>query len=333
MDSFKLRPFLADDFEALHEIVSDFEVVKRLWRWPYPAEADFTRMRMNTPEAKAGQVLVIEVEGAVAGMIGGVNGSIGYLLGRAFWGRGIATWAVREMVLRMFEGSDIAEVSANVWLDNAASAKVLAKNGFTACCESEEFCKARGENLKYNKFCLKRTDWARAQPLALQTDRLVIEPFTGDEAAALSALMNDPDIAKMMATIPHPFTKAEAQKWLDERVFSHVIGDEAGFGAKVCLRDGTLIGLVAIGGAPANTAYAFGRAYWGQGFATEAMREFIAHCERIFALKEITAGAMFDNPASQSVLLKLGFEKVGEKMHCPLGRSAAEPLWLYRLTR
>ncbi len=327
----RLRQFRPDDFAALHAIVSDYEVVKMLGSWPFPAEAGFTRKRMVTPEAQAGQVLVIEVDGELAGAIGGVEGGMGYMLGRAFWGRGVATWAVREMVQRMFAGSDIAEVTASAWADNPASMRVLEKCGFARCGEGEDTCKARGEVLKYVDFSLSRTDWARGQTLSVKTARLIIEPFTGHEAAALSGLMNDPDIAAMMATIPHRFSEAEAQRWLDERVFAHEIGADKGFVAKVSLHDGTLIGFIGIGGEPVNTAYAFGRAHWRQGYASEAMQAFLAHCTRTFALKEITAGAMFDNPASQAVLGKLGFEKVGEKLHKASGREVVELLWLYEL--
>lgn len=302
-----------------------------LGSWPFPADPAFTRMRMNTPEARAGQVLVIEVDGKLAGSIGAMTGGIGYMLGRAYWGRGVATWAVRTVVCQMFESLDVDEVTASAWQDNPASARVLEKCGFSPSGEGADMCKARAENLKYSDFRLNRADWARLQPLRLQTDRLIIEPFLGNEAGALSMLMNDPDIAKMMATIPYPFTEVDARKWLAERPFSHEIGDEKGFGAKVSLRDGTLIGFVGIGGAPVNTAYAFGRAHWGRGYATEAMQVFLAHCQRMFALSEVTAGAMFDNPASQAVLEKLGFKKVGEKQHKASGREAADTLWLYAL--
>ncbi len=158
MDSWRLRPFRPDDFEAFHAIVSDYEVVKMLGSWPFPAEEAFTRMRMNTPEAKAGQVLVIEVEGALAGTIGRVGG-VGYMRGRSFWGRGVATWAVGEMVARMFEGRDLDAVTACVWQDNPASARVLAKNGFRLVGQGEDVCKARGETLTYNSFRLTRDQW------------------------------------------------------------------------------------------------------------------------------------------------------------------------------
>ncbi len=324
----RLRPFQAGDFEPFHAMVSDYEIVKMLGSWPYPAEPEFTRARMFTADAKAGLVLVIEVEGAFAGTIGGVTGGIGYALARKYWGRGMASWALGEMLNRMFSGTALEAATACVWHGNPASERVLTKNGFRMVGECEDFCKARNERLKNNSFEISRADWARTQPLSLTTERLIIEPFIGGETEALSALMNDPDIARMMATIPHPFTKADAQNWLEDRVFTHDI--DHGFVAKVSLHNGTLIGFVGIGGAPVNTAYAFGRAHWGQGYATEAMQVFLAHCIRVFALKEITAGAMFDNPASTAVLHKLGFEPDGEKPHKASGRLEKARLLLYR---
>ena len=60
------------------------------------------------------------------------------------------------------------------------------------------------------------------------------------------------------------------------------------------------------------------------------MQAFLAHCIRVFALKEITAGVMFDNPASTAVLEKLGFARVGEKQHKASGRLEKAQLFLYR---
>lgn len=155
----RLRPFRDDDFEAFHAIVSDYEVVKMLGSWPFPPDPGFTKMRMNTPEAKAGQVLVIEVDDQLAGSIGGVNGDIGYMLGRAYWGRGLATWAVAEIAKRIFDDPEIAEITACAWLDNPASSRVLEKNGFRLTSHGEDTCKARGEAVEYNSYSLRRDDW------------------------------------------------------------------------------------------------------------------------------------------------------------------------------
>lgn len=134
--------------------------------------------------------------------------------------------------------------------------------------------------------------------------------------------MNGPNIARMMATIPYPFDVTQAQEWIDSRPFSRKV--PLGFGAKIALRDGTLIGFSGLGGDPLNTAYALGRACWGQGFLADAIG--------VHGLREITAGAMFDNPASQRVLEKPGFERIGEKPHKASGRGQQKTLFLYRLT-
>lgn len=72
----------------------------------------------------------IEVEGIVAGDIVGWLDSgrrlIGYWLGRDFWGRGIATAALREFVQLLVE----RPVHAYVALDNLGSQRVLEKAGF-----------------------------------------------------------------------------------------------------------------------------------------------------------------------------------------------------------
>jgi len=159
MDDCRLRPFRADDFTAFHALVSDYEIVKMLVIWPYPAEPAFTRMRMNSAEARAGQVLVIEVDGQLAGSIGEMAGGLGYMLGRAYWGRGIASWAVGEMAARMFENPARMAITACVWHGNPASEKVLLKNGFRLAGVCEDYCKARGETLKNNSFRLTRADW------------------------------------------------------------------------------------------------------------------------------------------------------------------------------
>ncbi|NOR62681.1 MAG: GNAT family N-acetyltransferase [Rhodobacteraceae bacterium] len=332
----KLRPFRDDDFEAFHAIVSDYEVVKMLGSWPFPAEAEFTRMRMNTLEAKAGQVLVIEVDGEFAGTIGGMSRGIGYMLGRAFWGRGVGTWAVREMVRRMFEGSDISEVTASAWQDNAASARVLEKCGFRTTGVGEFYGKARGETLEFDDFSLSRADWARAQPVDLDTDRLKISALTCADANDLSRILSDPNVAWMMGSITNPFTPKDAERWIAERTQPNMIGCFA----KVSLNDGTIIGFVRLSvgrlskhKSDFSIGYAIGKTFGGHGYATEVLRAFLEKYTRIYALKNVSAGVMNDNPASIRVLEKLGFMKTGERMHLVNGRREKAPLWLYTLTR
>lgn len=154
-----LRAFRESDFDAFHAIVSDFDVVKMTSSWPFPAEEQFTRMRMNTPEAKAGMVNVIEVDGNFAGTIGGVNGGLGYMLTKAFWGRGIMTRAVTLKLIQCFADPELDQVSACVWHDNPASGRVLEKVGFKRVFTCTDYCKARDTEIEAIHYKLSRQDW------------------------------------------------------------------------------------------------------------------------------------------------------------------------------
>lgn len=58
------------------------------------------------------------------------NAEIGYWLGEAFWGRGIMTEAVKQVVAYGFHNLGIHRIYAGIFEYNAASASVLKKAGF-----------------------------------------------------------------------------------------------------------------------------------------------------------------------------------------------------------
>ncbi len=59
------------------------------------------------------------------------SAEIGYWLGEPFWGRGVATLAVRAVVEYAFASFDLVRLHASVFEWNAASSRVLEKAGFT----------------------------------------------------------------------------------------------------------------------------------------------------------------------------------------------------------
>ena len=80
----------------------------------------------------------IDLDGAAIGGIGIILNSdvyvmsaeIGYWIGEPFWGLGIATEAVRQMIEYIFYYFDIVRVYAEVFEHNKSSMRVLEKNGF-----------------------------------------------------------------------------------------------------------------------------------------------------------------------------------------------------------
>ena len=82
--------------------------------------------------------MAIEADGKLAGGIGLIlNGDvyiksaeIGYWLGEQYWGKGIATEAVRQMTEYAFYYFDLVRLYAEVFETNKASMRVLEKNGY-----------------------------------------------------------------------------------------------------------------------------------------------------------------------------------------------------------
>ncbi|RFM30360.1 GNAT family N-acetyltransferase [Deminuibacter soli] len=80
----------------------------------------------------------VEYKGEVAGSIGCVPGEdiyrksmeIGYFIGEPFWGKGIATEAVRQLLQHISENFSMSRLFAGVFAYNTASMRVLQKNGF-----------------------------------------------------------------------------------------------------------------------------------------------------------------------------------------------------------
>lgn len=125
---------------------------------------------------------------------------------------------------------------------------------------------------------------------------------------------NDKDIAKNLSTLPHPYTKKDAKKWISRQVdlqkqknpadvvFAIEIGGEA-VGS---------IGLHRIAlDHKAELGYWLGRKYWGGGLMTEAVKQVTNFGFRKLKLRRIWAGVFPFNKGSMRVLEKNGFKFEG----------------------
>jgi RimJ/RimL family protein N-acetyltransferase len=70
---------------------------------------------------------------------------VSYWIGKAFWGQGIATQALRGFLA---QASRARPIYARVAKDNAASLRVLEKCGFTIAGQAKGFANARGEEIE-----------------------------------------------------------------------------------------------------------------------------------------------------------------------------------------
>lgn len=107
---------------------------------PYtPADGEQWLDMVLEQEGKAGIFRAVMVDGELAGSISVEQKSdvyrrdaeIGYLLAGGYWSKGIMTEAVRQICPIAFRELDIIRITGLVYEPNAASRRVLEKNGFT----------------------------------------------------------------------------------------------------------------------------------------------------------------------------------------------------------
>ncbi len=138
---FRLRPWAVSDKAALVRYANNWNVARSLrdlFPFPYTeADADHWLARTAGSAAPPG-TYAIEVGGEAAGCVAverqedveRLSAEIGYWLGEPFWGRGIMTEAVGRLTALALAEGDIVRLFAPVFAWNAASMRVLEKNGY-----------------------------------------------------------------------------------------------------------------------------------------------------------------------------------------------------------
>ena len=136
-----LRPWRDEDADDLVRHAND----RRIWRnltdrfpHPYTREAAEEWLRRNRAHEGPPHHFAIVVGGEACGGAGlepradlaRRTAEVGYWLGAAFWGRGIATAALRLVTAYAFERFDFARLEAGVLAWNPASCRVLEKGGY-----------------------------------------------------------------------------------------------------------------------------------------------------------------------------------------------------------
>lgn len=135
-----LREWKRSDVEALAKIANN----KNIWnnvrdRLPYPyTEKDAKEWIALVKKQKIVTTFCIEANGNLAGSIGLIlkddvykkTAEIGYFIGEDYWGKGIASEAVRQLIVYIQKNFDIVRLYAEVFEYNKASMRVLEKNGF-----------------------------------------------------------------------------------------------------------------------------------------------------------------------------------------------------------
>jgi 8-oxo-dGTP diphosphatase len=167
-----LRPLQPDDAEALHRLVNDWEVTRTLAVVPFPyprplADEWIASTRDELARGTAYHLAVTGREGEQEVLVGVVGlrvdatsrlGTLGYWVGRRFWGHGVASEAAGRLARWAFANLDLERIGASVAADNPASAAVLRRIGFRQIGEGREVFRARGGEVAVHLFEATRDD-------------------------------------------------------------------------------------------------------------------------------------------------------------------------------
>ncbi|WP_305822421.1 GNAT family N-acetyltransferase [Massilia brevitalea] len=151
-------------------------------------------------------------------------------------------------------------------------------------------------------------------PPILRTGRLILRPFENDDAADLLRVFAEPDVVRYWSS--GAWTDiAQAEAMIAEARQAYRDGGLARY-AIALVGTNRLIGICNLRGffeqnRRCELGYALGRAYWGQGYAAEALEGLLDHAFHVLDINRIEADIDPRNEASARLLEKLGFRQEG----------------------
>lgn len=161
------------------------------------------------------------------------------------------------------------------------------------------------------------------QPV-LETPRLRLRPFALTDAADVQRLAGDAEVAGTTLNLPHPYLDGVAEEWIASHGPAWVAGTRVTFA--IVTKSDELRGAISLHLTArhrrAELGYWVGRAWWGQGFATEAAKHVMAFAFASLDVNRVQASHLTRNPASGRVMLKCGmaFEGVHREYFMRNGR-------------
>jgi len=154
-----LRPFRAQDAEAVLRALTEYDVAKWLGRVPFPYKRADAQAYVEVASREFPQVVAITLDDEVIGSLDIKGDSLGYWIAKPQWGKGLMTEAARAMVGRYFDVTRNDTLGAGYFVGNAASARVLEKLGFLPLAEETLLCVAQDKVLPHQMVQLTRSAW------------------------------------------------------------------------------------------------------------------------------------------------------------------------------
>ncbi|MCQ6563061.1 GNAT family N-acetyltransferase [Paenibacillus mendelii] len=169
-----------------------------------------------------------------------------------------------------------------------------------------------------------------------ETERLCLRPWKLTDASSIRELAGSKEVAATTLSIPHPYPEGAAESWID--ACHHRSAEGNGYSFAITSKDQhTLLGCISLNVSKPHRrgelAYWLGRAFWCNGFATEAAKQIVHFGFHNLHLNKIHAAAMTKNPASSNVMIKVGMEYEGTFKQHIMKWDVYEDLVYYGLVR
>ncbi len=233
------------------------------------------------------------------------GGHIGYSVHPAHRRKGYAKEMLALALDAYYRPRGVARVLVTCDRDNEASRRTILANG------------GRMENEVADEPGLGKSGWIQRYWIAcaegnmdgkekkIQTERLILRPLRVTDAADVFEWAGDPVVNRYM---PYPLYQnaAQAEAWIAGIAEAE---NEFGFALR---STGKVIGSGSITWDPQRNVYELGynlnRAYWGQGYATEAAKAMLHWAHTVLNAHDFAAEHVTANAASGRVLQKCGFQ-------------------------
>ncbi|MEU7076171.1 GNAT family N-acetyltransferase [Streptomyces sp. NPDC046409] len=168
------------------------------------------------------------------------------------------------------------------------------------------------------------------EPITLTTGRLLMRPFVPQDAEAVHAGCQDPDVQRW-TVIPSPYSRADAELWTEKLAPAGWQEDTAYNFAVVRRDDGPLVGALGVHRCTAPGTFEVG--FWtakehrGAGYTTEAVLAAARWAFTALRAGRLEWRAEIGNTPSRAVALRAGFRMEGEQRSALLNKGIRRDTW------
>lgn len=137
----------------------------------------------------------------------------------------------------------------------------------------------------------------------ITTKRLVLRPLAGGDRDVIVQLLNDIDVSRWLTVVPHPYTSADFDAFLNFLTEGAKLE-----GLAIQAKEG-VVGVIGIG---ETLGYWLGKSFHGKGYMTEAAQALVDWYFKNSDVQFLESGYFEGNTASYRVLKKTGFKPTGD---------------------